>query len=150
MLAIGRVERHEAMGDHWMWWAGAALLAGAELLTGTFYLLAVCVAFVIVGFIAWMGAGLPAQLLIGGGLSFVAVVLAHQWRRRRGMPPLQPPLDLGQAVRVNQWRPDGTARVEYRGTQWDAEVASPGVVRADTMYIVDTRGSTLVLSDRRP
>ena len=66
------------------------------------------------------------------------------------MPPPQPPLDRGQSVRVDQWNPDGTARVVYRGTQWDAELAPGRVTRADTMYIVDTRGSTLVLSDTRP
>jgi len=138
------------MSEHWIWWAAAALLVGAELLTGTFYLLAVGIAFAVSGVVAWLGVPVPAQLLVGGGLSLVAVILAHRWRLRRGTPPPQPSLDRGASVRVHQWRADGTARVDYRGTQWDAELASPDIARADTMYIVDTRGSTLVLSDRRP
>jgi membrane protein implicated in regulation of membrane protease activity len=53
-------------------------------------------------------------------------------------------------VRVDRWNADGTARVVYRGTQWNAEPAGPDTYRAQTMYIVATRGSTLILSDRRP
>ena len=34
-----------AMADYWIWWTLAAVLVGAELMTGTFYLLAVGVAF---------------------------------------------------------------------------------------------------------
>jgi len=32
---------------YWVWWALAAILVGAELMTGTFYLLAVGVAFAV-------------------------------------------------------------------------------------------------------
>ncbi|HET9045647.1 MAG TPA: NfeD family protein [Casimicrobiaceae bacterium] len=137
------------MIDYWIWWVAAALLVGLELVTGTFYLLAVGLAFAVGGVVAWMGASIPAQLLVGGGLAVIAVILAHQWRKARGTPPPQPPLDRGQSVHVDKWNPDGTARVVYRGTHWNAELA-PGQTRAETMYIVDTRGSTLVLSDTRP
>ena len=62
----------------------------------------------------------------------------------------KPALDVGQEVQVLAWNDNGTARVNYRGTQWDAEVASPADKRAQTMYIVDTRGSTLVIAPDRP
>jgi membrane protein implicated in regulation of membrane protease activity len=75
-------------------------------------------------------------------------VVAHRWRLKRVVPP-QPPLDLGQSVKVLGWKDDGSARVSYRGTQWNAELAAPGVARAETMYIVGTRGSTLLIADRR-
>ena len=51
---------------------------------------------------------------------------------------------------METWNADGTARVNYRGSTWDAELESPGVPRAATLYIVATRGSLLILSDRRP
>jgi len=35
------------MTDYWTWWILAAVLVGAELVTGTFYLLAVGVAFAV-------------------------------------------------------------------------------------------------------
>jgi membrane protein implicated in regulation of membrane protease activity len=136
------------MADHWMWWALAAVLVGAELMTGTFYLLAVGVAFVAGGVAAWVGASVPVQLLIGGTLAIALTMVAHRWRMRRVLPAAAA-LDLGHSVRVLGWKDDGGARVDYRGTQWDAELASPGAPRAETMYIVGTRGSTLLIADRR-
>jgi membrane protein implicated in regulation of membrane protease activity len=138
------------MGEYWIWWIAAAILIGAELVTGTFYLLAVGVAFALGGVAAWLGASSAVQFAVAGVLSVALTIAAHQWRRKRATPPPQPPLDVGQAVHVQTWNPDGTLRVAYRGTSWDAELASPGVAHADTLYIVGTRGSVLVLSDRRP
>lgn len=136
------------MAFYWVWWALAAILVGAELMTGTFYLLAVGVAFAVSGLAAWLGASLPVQLVVGGVLSVAGAMAAHRWRLSR-VPPPSPSLDLGQSVRVLEWKDDGSARVNYRGTQWDAELAASGVPRAETMYIVGTRGSTLLIADRR-
>lgn len=133
------------MAAHWLWWILAALLIGAELLTGTFYLLAVGVAFALGGAAAWLGASMEVQLLIAGVLAVAGTVAAHQWRRRHGDPPHQPALEIGQPVQVEVWRADGTARVRYRGTTWDAEAAMPDTPRDDTMSIVGTRGSVLLL-----
>ena len=44
------------MDNHWIWWILATLLIGAEMLTGTFYLLAVGIAFAVGGVAAWLGA----------------------------------------------------------------------------------------------
>ena len=136
------------MTDYWTWWLFAALLVGAELVTGTFYLLAMGVAVAAGGVAAWLGFSLEVQLVTAGVLSLVGTFLAHRWRMRRTLPAPQP-LDVGQAVRVLDWKEDGKARVAYRGTQWDAELAQPGGARAETMYIVGTRGSTLLVADRR-
>jgi membrane protein implicated in regulation of membrane protease activity len=138
------------MNDYWIWWILAALLIGAEMLTGTFYLLAVGIAFAFGGIAAWLGAQLPLQLLTAGVLAVVGTVYAHWWRRRAGDPAPMPGFDVGQSVRVEAWQPDGTARVAYRGTQWNGVLASPETPRRDTMYIVGTRGSTLVLAAERP
>jgi membrane protein implicated in regulation of membrane protease activity len=75
---------------------------------------------------------------------------AHHWRRTRGTAPADLAIDIGQTVRVQAWNADGTARVAYRGSLWAAEVASPTVAHAETMYIVATRGSTLIIADRKP
>jgi membrane protein implicated in regulation of membrane protease activity len=136
------------MTDYWVWWILAAVLVGAELLTGTFYLLAVGFAFAVGGVAAILGVALPLQLVVAGIVAVAATVVAHKWRGKR-MPPPTPSLDLGQTVRVLDWLDDGSARVNYRGTQWNAELAEPGASRAETMYIVGTRGSTLLIADRR-
>jgi membrane protein implicated in regulation of membrane protease activity len=138
------------MDSYAVWWVLAATLVGTELFTNTFYLLAIGVAFALCGVAAWLGASVPAQLLIGGVCAVAATIVTHQWRKSRALPSPQPALDVGQEVQVLDWHDNGTARVNYRGTQWDAEVATPSAARAATMYIVDTRGSTLVIAAHRP
>jgi len=138
------------MSVEWAWWIFAAVLVGAELLTGTFYLLAVGVAVALGGVAAFAGASLPVQFVVAGALGVALTMIAHRLRLSRATPPPQPSLDVGQSVRIETWNSDGTARVNYRGTNWDAELAAPDVPHAATMYIVATRGSRLILSDRRP
>lgn len=138
------------MSDFWVWWILAAVLVGTELLSGTFYLLAVGIAFAIGGIAAWLGADLPLQLLTAGVLAVVGTVLAHRWRQRRLAKGGLPDLDVGQSVRVEAWHADGTARVVYRGTRWNGVLATPETPRKHTMYIVATRGSTLVLDATVP
>lgn len=138
------------MDGHWVWWIAAAVLIGAELVTGTFYLLAIGIAAALGGVAALLGASEPVQFAVAGILGVVLTIVAHRWRLARATPPPQPSLDVGRSVRVTTWNPDGTARVAYRGSDWNAELATPDVPRAETLYIVATRGSTLVLSDRKP
>lgn len=135
------------MATYWYWWGLAAVLVGAELLTGTFYLVALAVAFAVGGVVAWSGGPFSAQLLIAGALAVAGTFAAHRWRRR-GVAPPDESLDVGQTVRIATWKDDGTARVIYRGTQWDAELATPLIPRAETMVIVGTRGSRLIIADR--
>jgi membrane protein implicated in regulation of membrane protease activity len=150
MLAPGTDFATDDMTDYWLWWILAAILIGAELVTGTFYLLAVGIAFALGGAAAVAGASRPMQLLIAGILAVIGTTIAHHWRRRRGEPAPAPGLDVGKRVHVEAWHADGSARVVYRGTHWDAVLASSGTARRNTMYIVGTRGSTLVLGDEQP
>ena len=135
---------------YWFWWIAAIVLVGAEVATGTFYLLALGVAFALGGLAAWLGATEATQLLVAGALSIAGLVAAHLGRRRHGEPQAMPALDVGQAVHVHAWKADGTARVEYRGSHWDGVLATPDTPRRATMYIVGTRGSTLVLGAAPP
>jgi membrane protein implicated in regulation of membrane protease activity len=138
------------MAGHWTWWIAAALLIGAELVTGTFYLLAIGIAAALGGVAALLGASEPLQFAVAGVLGVVLTIVAHRWRLARATPPQQPGLDLGQAVQVLNWKADGTARVAYRGSEWDAELAAPGGARGEILYIVATRGNVLVVSDQKP
>lgn len=138
------------MAAHWVWWILGVMLIGAELVTGTFYLLAPGIAFVLGGLTAWSGAPLALQLLVAAVLSAAGTFAAHRLRGRGTAAAPLPSLDVGQAVQVQIWHPDGTARVNHRGTQWNAELARPDGARERTMYIVGTRGSTLIVSAERP
>lgn len=139
------------MTDYWMWWIAGAALIAAELITGTFYLLVIGLALACGGVAAWLGAAIPVQWLIAAALGVVGTVLLQRWKR--GLVASTPPqkgLDIGQMVHVQSWGPAGSARVAYRGSTWDAEVATPDTSHAKTMYIAGMRGSVLLLSDRRP
>ncbi|MDH5287090.1 MAG: NfeD family protein [Betaproteobacteria bacterium] len=138
------------MAAYWVWWILAGGLVAAELLTGTFYLLAVGVAFAVGGVAAWLGASGALQLAVAAVAAIAGTFVAHRWRTRHATPAPEVPFDVGQAVEVQAWNADGSARVAYRGSLWTAELASPDTPRAQTMYIVATRGSTLVVADRRP
>ena len=138
------------MDNYWIWWILAAVLIGAEMLTGTFYLLAVGIAFALGGVVAWVGASLPMQLLTAGVLSVVGTVIANRWRRARGDPPPSPGSTSARACTSNRGKPTASARVVYRGTKWNGVLASSETPRRHTMYIVATRGSTLVLGAERP
>jgi membrane protein implicated in regulation of membrane protease activity len=139
------------MSAYWMWWIAGAALVAAELLTGTFYLLVVGIALAFGGVAAWMGAGAAEQWLIAAALGIIGTILLQRWKRGlAARTPAQQGLDIGQMVQVQSWGPDGTARVSYRGSTWDAELASTGLPQAKTMYIAAMRGSVLILSDRRP
>jgi membrane protein implicated in regulation of membrane protease activity len=127
----------------------AAVLVGVELATGTFYLLAVAAAFVIGGLIAWMGFEGWVQFAAASVASVAGVTAAHRWRKSRAQTPQMPGLDIGQAVKVIEWREDGTARVQYRGSYWDAELATPQTPRHEAMVIQEMRGSVLVLTATR-
>jgi membrane protein implicated in regulation of membrane protease activity len=138
-----------SMSELWIWWIAAAVLIGAELVTGTFYLLAVGLAAAIGGLAAWLGYSHQVQFTVAGIAAVVLTAAAHQWRRRHAQPAPQQSLDVGQSVRVLGWNPDGTARVNYRGSTWTARLATPQTPRDETMYIVGTNGSVLVVSDHR-
>jgi membrane protein implicated in regulation of membrane protease activity len=139
------------MAGYWWWFIAAAVLIGAELLTGTFYLLAVGAAVAVGGVLALAGFedawqfGLTAVCV----LAFMAV--AHHWRTAiadKSGPPMA--LDVGKQVAVESWGESSNARVSYRGSTWDAVLASPQVPRNPHLYIVEGRGSGLLLSDQPP
>ncbi|MEP6998706.1 MAG: NfeD family protein [Betaproteobacteria bacterium] len=137
------------MTGYWVWWIAGAALIAAELVTGTFYLLVIGLALACGGLAAWLGAAVPVQWLIAAALGVVGTMLLQRWKRGlAASTPLQKGLDIGQMVQVQSWGPAGTARVAYRGSTWDAEVATADTPHAKTMYIAGMRGSVLLLSDR--
>lgn len=138
------------MAAHWIWWIMAGVLVAAEVATGTFFLLALGVAFAVGGAAAFLGGSFEVQFLVAAVVAMIGIFASHRWRRVRSPAPAEPAFDIGQAVKVQAWNTDGTARVSYRGTLWLAEPATPSTRRAETMYIFARRGSTLVIADQRP
>ncbi|TJZ73857.1 NfeD family protein [Chitiniphilus eburneus] len=130
------------------WWLIAALaLAGMEMLTGTFYLLAIAAGAAFGALAALTGIPPAGQIAIAALFSLIALGGLKHWKRKTAatLPPEQS-LDIGHIVLVENWLDATRARVRHRGTQWDAELRPPltGPVDAE-LRIVAQRGATLIL-----
>jgi len=135
-----------------IWMVVALVIAGLELLTGTFYLLAIAVGVACGGVVAWLHGGLTLQFIVASVISLVAVVFAHRWRKKNAAKadPRRDVLDIGQKVQVKEGSQGRNLRVLYRGTEWDADLAKNAVEGKDAYFIVDVEGSRLILHENRP
>ncbi len=137
--------------EHYIYWFILALvLLGLEMATGTFYLLVLSIAAGLGGVFAL--AGLENVYVYGltGLLSSGGILLVRYAKGTRLRAAESDNLDIGQPVRVVSWNADGTARVQYRGAEWDAEPESPDTAREATLYIKGTLGSKLILTQHKP
>ena len=133
-----------------LWWIGAGLAVAIELATGTFYLLMIAIGLTAGAVASHLGAGLTTQLvsaaLVGGGA--VAV-----WHLRRARHPQAPAasanpdvnMDVGETVHIDQWQPDGTASVKYRGAAWTVIHRSGSLPTSGAHRVVEVVGSRLVV-----
>ncbi len=137
--------------EHYIYWFLLALvLLGLEMVTGTFYLLMVAVAMALAGATALLGAGMVSQLTVCAIAVIAGTILLRHWKSTQASPPSNVSFDVGQQVKVLRWNDDGSARVFYRGAEWDAELESAGTPREGALYIAAVRGSVLVLTPRKP
>ncbi len=143
------------MTDWSIWFVLAFALLFVELVTGTFYVLMIALAAAAGGVVALLGAGGALQLVTAGIVGTAATLILRRSRfgqRAQGRDPSTDPeqsLDIGQTVHVAQWN-EGTARVVYRGTQWDAVLAPGEAETTGNLYIREVRGTRLTLSAQRP
>jgi membrane protein implicated in regulation of membrane protease activity len=63
------------MSEYVIWSILAAVLIGAELMTGTFYLLVYGIAAAVAGLAAYLGAGLVAQLIVAALISTAGTLI---------------------------------------------------------------------------
>ena len=129
------------------WWILAAVLVGVELASGTFYLLVYGLAAAAAGLAAWLGAGVPAQLLTAGAIAVLGTLALRRWKQRTAHPEFNvQDMDIGQTVKIESWQ-EGRGQVRYRGALWDAEAESDGVDSARPLMIRAVRGNTLLLGN---
>lgn len=134
-----------------LWWVAAGIAVAAELATGTFYLLMIALGLGAGAIGAHAGLSSTWQVVSAALVGAAATALWH-WKRA-SHPQSAPPelnrdvnLDIGERVQVEAWGHDGTARVNYRGTQWTARLA-PGAARvAGEHRVTAVEGNWLVLS----
>lgn len=139
------------MQPYAIWFLLGLVVLGLELATGTFYMLVLAVALGAGGLAALAGVPGPAQFAVAAVVGVAGVIVLQRWKARQAQRP-QPSqdLDAGQPVQVLAWREDGTVRVRYRGTEWDAGLVSPDMQRSAVLYIAEVRGVRLVLTDQKP
>jgi membrane protein implicated in regulation of membrane protease activity len=134
-----------------MWLVLMGVLVVFELFTGTFYVLMIAIGMAFGAAAAWIGMGVPVQILIAAVVGVLATGLLH--RSRFGRPLKQDPardrnvnLDIGEKVHVDTWN-DGKARVMYRGALWDIDLAPGATAGAGAFKIVEVRGSRLIVAN---
>lgn len=137
----------------WLIMAGALVIL--ELFTGTFYLLMIAIGMAAGALVAVLAGPLWLQLLAAAVVGSLAT-MALRRSRDGGSRPVDAAhdpninLDIGQKVTVAKWTETAgsvpTARIMYRGAQWDVELAEGNIAIPGTFTIVEMRGSRLVLS----
>lgn len=136
------------MDDSTMWWLMAAALVALELFTGTFYLLMLAIGLAAGALAAHLGLSLSGQLVAAALVGAAAVVVGHlQRRKRKGDPSVRSlrsvNLDVGETLHVDNWQPDGTASVRYRGAQWTAVLEQGQVAEAGNYRVTELVGNRL-------
>jgi membrane protein implicated in regulation of membrane protease activity len=111
------------MAESTVWWLLAGAFVALELFSGTFYLLMMALGMVAAALAAHAGMGMPLQLVSAALVGSAAVVAWYTVKRRRPADPSvrglrSVNLDIGEIVHIDEWLPDGTASVKYRGAQW--------------------------------
>ncbi|MBI3479384.1 MAG: NfeD family protein [Nitrosomonadales bacterium] len=138
------------MADYSWWFVAALLLAGAEMATGTFYMLVVALAMALGGIAALAGFDMVWQYALSGIAAVIGTVVLYRIRAARPDAAQEDnSLDTGQPVKLIRWNDDGTARVHYRGAEWDAELESSDTPRESTLYIKAMLGNKLILTSHK-
>ena len=137
-----------------LWWIVATVLTGAELLTGTLYLLVLATGAVAAAVAAHLGLGPSTQMVLAAIVGIVNVVAWHVWRiKKRPSHPAdfahnatKNRLDIGGVVVVQSWQDDGSTQVSYRGAMWSAVALDPSAqLQPGRHVVVDIRRNQLVL-----
>jgi len=138
------------MAPYIYWFILALVLLGLEMASGTFYMLVLACAVALGGVAALAGLGMTMQLSVAGVAAVIGTLVLRRVKGARpvGADNVNP--DIGQPVRVLTWNADGTARVHYRGAEWDAELESAQTAREGTLYIKAIQGSKLILTQHKP
>jgi membrane protein implicated in regulation of membrane protease activity len=143
-------KKEKSMAESTIWWLLSGTAIAIELATGTFYLLMMGIGMIAAAISAHLDLPLPGQILtaafVGGGA--VAIWHWQNGKRPQAAPANANPdvhIDIGEAVQVDEWMPDGTANVKYRGANWTAILATPAPYLTGQFRIKELLGNRLVI-----
>ncbi len=137
------------MSGHLFWWVGVGVLVVAELLTGTFYLLMIALGFLAGGLLQLADFAPHVQFGVAAAVAIIAMIVLRRsglGRKQKRDTSTNPDvnLDIGSTVTVDAWH-DGRARVQYRGADWDVELAHGERDDARVYQVRAVRGNCLVV-----
>ena len=131
------------------WLIAAVILVVLEMFVGTFYLLVIAAALASVGLTEWLFAtGMEFNLALLGVLCLGGIFLARRYQKRRASAHVQInlPLDINQAVKIEQHLHDNVYQVNYRGTVWQAQLQdTQDIDIGQTAYISARQGNVLFI-----
>ena len=131
------------------WLIAAVILVVLEMFVGTFYLLVIAAALASVGLTEWLFAtGMEFNLALLGVLCLGGIFLARRYQKRRASAHVQInlPLDINQAVKIEQHLHDNVYQVHYRGTVWQAQLQDTQNINiGQTAYISARQGNVLFI-----
>ena len=137
------------MDSYWAWWSFAVILVIMEMFSGTFYLLAVALGLLMAGGAAYLGFAWSVQVTVATLWCIASIGLIHFLRKGKEPPNPQANFsyDVGQSVNVVRWQDPRHARVFYRGTEWEAELAPQATADAQkgVWRIQKIDGSRLII-----
>lgn len=133
--------------DFVSWSVFGVLCILAEFAVGSFYLFAIGLAFLYPAIADYMGASGSVQLavLLAGSVVHGGDVMMMR-RRRPAQPRAQCVSDIGQRVEVVEWLDEGTARVRYQGSLWEADKLRAEMPDAAYGIIHDMQGSRIIIT----
>ena len=137
------------MSGHLFWWVGVGVLVVAELLTGTFYLLMIALGFLAGALLQLAGFAPHVQVAAAAAVAIIAMIVLRRsglGRKQKRDTSANPDvnLDIGSTVTVVAWH-DGRARVQYRGADWDVELATGERDDAHEYQVSAVRGNSLIV-----
>jgi len=133
-----------------VWILTAITLVIVELLTGTFFLLVLGIAAAGGAALAYAGLTFWAQTAAATVIAILGVVMVQRYRSRVKSSGSINAIDVGHRVTLDSWvnESEGIARVQYRGTLWDAKVIGERGA-GTTFYIRGLDGSILHIAPER-
>jgi membrane protein implicated in regulation of membrane protease activity len=143
------------MADWIYWIVAAGILIIVEITTGTFYLLMIALGLAAGGAVAWLDYDLSWQLVAAAAVGVAATLALHfsRFGTKKRIDPARDVnvnIDIGRTVTVTEWRIESgrrpTARVSYRGAQWDVDLADGEEASGGVFTICALHGSRLVVT----
>ncbi|KVK89099.1 NfeD family protein [Burkholderia sp. MSMB1498] len=138
------------VSGQFFWWIGVGVFVIAELLTGTFYLLMIALGFLAGGLVHLAGAPVAWQFAAAALVAIVAVIVLRRsglGRKQKRDASANPDIniDIGATITVRHWH-DHRARAQYRGAQWDVELAAGEREDAHLYEVRAVRGNCLIVA----